>query len=225
MAFNTKILRLAICFTLIPFTKLFSQNEPLSGGIGINIGSLLKLPGTSGAAPILGLRIDGRIPVLSPFISAQTHAGWEYTMTRVESNNAGKTLQTARAQYLRAGMSLNFRLFTSRKQTGIELGGGLVYRRKIYESSDWQLTGGQTVRYFPKSQILAPVQIIRFTENDKRRVSIFAEMVFNTGNRISAINGMSAGIQWNWFATQRKQYFKGTHRTLQWDDIWPAQLF
>ncbi|MFN4914002.1 MAG: hypothetical protein ACK5FT_01665 [Sphingomonadales bacterium] len=176
-------------------------------------------------SPILGLRIDGRIPVFSPLISIQTHTGWEYAIMRVESNNAGKTLQTARAQYLRTGVAVNLRLYTSRKQTGIELVGGMDYRGKIYESSDWQLTGQQPVSYFPENQILAPVKVSRFAENDKRRLNIYAEVVFNSGNRQSAINGISAGVQWNWFATQRKQYFKGTHRTLQWDDIWPAQFF
>jgi hypothetical protein len=167
--------------------------------------------------------MDGRVPILSPLISTTLHTGWDYCLMRVESNNAGKTLQTARGQYLRAGMNLNLRLYTSKKQTGLELGGGILFRSKFYESSDWQLTGGQPIRYFPKNTVMAPVQLIRFSENEKRRIQIFTEITFNTGNTGPLLNGMWAGIQWQWFASQRKQYFKGTHRTLQWDDIWPAQ--
>ena len=225
MAFTTKFFGLAIYLLFIHTKILYSQPEPLSGGIVGSVGSLSKFPGTSSLAPILGLQLNGRIPVFLNIISAQPNIGWEYAMTRVESNNAGKTLQTARAQYFRVGMSANLRCFTSQKQSGIELSGGIVYRGKMYESSDWQLTGGQTVRYFPKNQVVAPVQISRFAENSKRRLNTFAEVVFNVQNQTSVINGISVGIQWNWFAQQRKQYFKSTHRTLQWDDILPVQIF
>lgn len=203
----------------------FAQKEPFSGGIGIAPGSMFSLPGKTGNAANLGLRLDGRIPVLSPLISTIVHTGWEYSMLRVERNLSGSTLQTARAQFLRAGMNINLRLYTSHKQTGIEIGGGLFFRRKFYESSDWQLNGGQASSYFPKALMLAPVQLIRFSENNKRRINIFAEAVLNTGHSNHLLNGISAGIQWQWFAKQRKQYFKGTHRTLQWDDIWPAQSY
>lgn len=204
-------------------SAILAQTEPLSGGIGLSPGAIFNLPSKSGNASALSLRMDGRIPILSPLISTTLHTGWDYCLMRVESNNAGKTLQTARGQYLRTGMNLNLRLYTSKKQTGLELGGGILVRSKFYESSDWQLTGGQPVRYFPKNTVMAPVQLIRFSENEKRRIQIFTEITFNTGNTGPLLNGIWAGIQWQWFASQRKQYFKGTHRTLQWDDIWPAQ--
>lgn len=204
-------------------SAILAQTEPLSGGIGLSPGAIFNLPSKSGNASALSLRMDGRIPILSPLVSTTLHTGWDYCLMRVESNNAGKTLQTARGQYLRTGMNLNLRLYTSKKQTGLELGGGILVRSKFYESSDWQLTGGQPVRYFPKNTVMAPVQLIRFSENEKRRIQIFTEITFNTGNTGPLLNGIWAGIQWQWFASQRKQYFKGTHRTLQWDDIWPAQ--
>jgi len=216
-----KILLFISCFSIK--AALFAQTEPISGGIGLSPGAIFNLPSKSGNASALSLRIDGRIPVLSPLISTTLHTGWDYCLMRVESNNAGKIMQTARGQYFRAGMNLNLRLYTSKKQTGLELGGGILFRNKFYESSDWQLTGGQPIRYFPKTVMMAPIQLIRFSENEKRRIQIFTELTFNTGNTGSLLNGMWAGIQWQWFASQRKQYFKGTHRTLQWDDIWPAQ--
>jgi hypothetical protein len=203
-----KTLLLTSCFLFQ--SALFAQNEPVSVGIGLSPGAIFNLPSKSGNASALSLRMDGRIPILSPLISTTLHTGWDYCLMRVESNNAGKTLQTARGQYLRAGMNLNLRLYTSKKQTGLELGGGILFRSKFYESSDWQLTGGQPIRYFPKNVMMAPIQI-------------FTELTFNTGNTGNLLNGMWAGIQYQWFAKQRKQYFKGTHRTLQWDDIWPAQ--
>ncbi|MEK0422049.1 MAG: hypothetical protein EBV15_01350 [Bacteroidetes bacterium] len=223
---KTGLLLFTIGISCSLFTSnLNAQSEPLSGGVGVGPGTIFNLPGKTGKATTLGLRFDGRIPLLTPYISHTMHAGWEYALMRVESNAVGNTLQTARAQYLRAGISLNIRLYTSSKNTGLELGGGLLFRKKFYESSDWQLTGGQPITYFPKNQTTAPVQLIRFSENDKRRMNIFAEVVFNTETGNNAINGISAGIQWQWFAKQRKQYFKGTHRTLQWDDIWPAQVY
>jgi hypothetical protein len=224
------ISRLSIIIFCLIITNLplwvSAQREPISLGPGSGAGSITQLPGQSGNAATLGLRLDVRIPVLSAFISAHPNTGWEYAFTRIESNNVGKTLQTARAQFLRAGMSLNVRLHTSNKKTGLELGCGLLFRRKFYESSDWQLTGGQPITYFPKSQMLAPVQLIRFTENNKRRMNLFAEVLFGSDvNGNIGINGISAGVQWHWYAKQRKQYFKGTHRTMQWDDVWPAQVY
>ena len=79
----------------------------------------------------------------------------------VESNIAGNTLQTARAQFLRTGMGLDF-LFTLQEKTGPEIGGGILFCRKFYKITNWQLTGGQPSSYFPKSQILAPLQLIQF---------------------------------------------------------------
>jgi len=221
-----RFLLLSFFITVFSFQEaLFGQGEPVSGGIGMNPGAFFKLKGKNGTAPDLCIRLDGRIPILSPILSTTLHTGWEYCILRTEKNLSGNTLQTARAQYLRAGMNLNLRLYTTRKQTGLELGGGILFRRKFYESSDWQLTGGLPNTYFPKTQVMAPVQLVRFAENDKRRINIFAEVIFNTETKNNAIGGMNAGIQWQWFAKQRKQYFKGTHRTLQWDDIWPAQPF
>jgi hypothetical protein len=71
--------------------------------------------------------------------------------------------------------------------------------------------------------MLVPMQLLRFTENDKRRINVIAGVIFNADNQGKLLNGMYAGFQWHWFATQRKHYFKGTHRTMQRDDVWPAQ--
>lgn len=195
----------------------------MAAGLGVGAGSVFNLPGKSGKAAALNCRFDGSIPLLSSWLSMKPNAGWEYMLMRVESNNVGKTVQTARAQYLRMGMQLHIRLLTTRKQSGIELGGGIAFRQKIHESSDWQLTGGQPVSYFPQSQMLAPVQLSRFTENDKRRITLFAEVVINADTKTQPINGIHAGIQWQWFTQTRKHYYKGTHRTLQHDDVWPIQ--
>jgi hypothetical protein len=202
-----------------------AQTEPLSGGVGAGLGGIFQLSEKTGNAANAHLRIDGRIPLLAGYISINPNFGWEYAITRVESNNAGKTLQNARAQYLRWGSNIQFRLYTSKKQTGIEMGGGVLLRNKIYESSDWQLTGGQPITHFPKSQMLIPLQLSRFAENDKRRINIFAEVQLQSTKSNYSVSGVSAGIQWQWYAVQRKKYFKGTHRTLQWDDVWPAQPF
>jgi ribosomal protein L19 len=224
MALNFKLLRTLVCIgTFLITYSLFAQSEPISVGAGMSPGTILNLPGKSGTAAAIALQADGKIPLLSSLISATPNFGWEYALMRVESNNTGKTLQTARAQYLRAGMNLNLRVYTSRKQTGLELSGGILFRKKIHESSDWLLTGNQPITYFPKSQMLVPVQLIRFTENDKRRINIFTGVVFNADNQGKLLNGFHAGLQWHWHATQRKHYYKGTHRTLQHDDVWPVQ--
>lgn len=225
MLLNFNCTRTLIYFIVLFFTPaLFGQSEPISGGVGMSPGILLNLPGKSGTAASIALQADGKIPLFSTLISATPNFGWEYALLRVESNNMGKTLQTARAQYLRGGMNLNLRVYTSRKQTGIELSGGILFRKKIHESSDWLLTGNQPITYFPTSQMLLPVQLIRFTENDKRRINIITGAVFNADNQGKRLNGFYAGLQWQWYATQRKHYYKGTHRTLQHDDVWPFQI-
>ena len=103
------------------------------------------------------------------------------------------------------------------------MGGGVLLRNKIYESSDWQLTGGQPITHFPKSQMLIPLQLSRFAENDKRRINIFAEVQLQSTKSNYSVSGVSVGIQWQWYAVQRKKYFKGTHRTMQHYDLWPGQ--
>ena len=226
MIINVRLSGLSSLFFLISFPfHAHAQSEPLSGGVGAGLGSVFNISGKSGNAATVQCRFDGRIPLLAGFISINPNFGWEYAITRVESNNAGKTLQNARAQYLRWGSNIQIRLHTSKKQTGIEVGGGFLLRNKIHESSDWQLTGGQPISHFPKSQMLFPVQLSRFAENDKRRINIFAEVHFQNAIHKNNVSGVYAGVQWQWYAVQRKKYFKGTHRTLQWDDIWPAQPF
>ncbi len=224
MALQFKLLKTVIFWGGFIITRSISaQPEPISGGVGVVPGTIFNLQGKSGNAASVALQAEGRIPLLSTLISAEPNVGWEYALTRVESNNAGKTLQTARAQYLRAGMNLNLRVYTSRKQTGLELGGGVLFRKKIHESSDWQLAGNNPLTYFPTSQMLIPMQLLRFTENDKRRINVIAGVILNADNQGKLLNGLYAGFQWQWYATQRKHYFKGTHRTMQHDDVWPAQ--
>ena len=221
MALKSQYFRFAIISILI-FNSILakSQPEPISGGVGLGMGGMLHLPGKSSTAGMLTLRLDGRIPIIGSLLSVSPNAGLEYAMLPVEASNAGKTLQTARAQFGRLGTNLNFRLYTSGKNSGIEIGGGLLFRKKWHESSDWQLTGGQAVSYYPENNMIAPVNIQFFSENDKRRKLYFAELTFNIDGNANSLNSITAGIQFQWYGKQKKHYFKGTHRTLQWDDIW-----
>lgn len=178
------------------------------------------------AAGFFAARISGKIPVWRERFSLNPAAAFEYALRQGDKSSSQSELHFSHATFTNLGLNIAFTGNPLGKDHYIEFGAGIGQRLKMQESNYWDIQPqGGFPTLFPDRARLFPA-FFQVTSVKKKfmlhyRLDLALENLKTSPEGFTwKFNTIAAGIGISWLSSPKKVYYKGTHRTLQWDDIW-----
>ena len=168
-------------------------------------------------------RALARTPAWKGRVAATGGMGLEYAAMQIDQNSVGKNLQPVRGIFGVPQVALEFTGNPLAKNQFIEFGAGMAWRRKLHESSYWQLSGNKPLEQFAGKSTLFPFHFAWIAAKPKSYMAYRLDLGLERYANSWQLNTISFTVGMHWYTNEQKTYYKGTHRTLQNDDVWNPQ--
>lgn len=208
-------------------SEIFAQRAPVLFGVEAGTGRMSNaLDYEERASALFTCRGTARIPIWLDKLGIAPSAAIEYAARKSPAGSSQSTFQLSNGTFGTLAAAVEFTGNPLAKNIFIEFGAGFGSRFKLRESQYWDIQpqGGFPVLY-PGSVRLFPAHFRLVRIKEKCQISYRLDLI--TENRKVApgqykwnFNTIALCMGIAWPSSRRKTYFKGTHRTLQVDDVW-----
>ena len=212
-------------------SEISAQRAPWLAGVEAGAGRMSNAPDYEGrASALIFCRATARIPVWHERLGIAPSAAIEYAARKSPEASSQSSFQLSNGTFGTLAASLEFTGNPLAKNTFIEFGAGFGSRFKLRESQYWDIQpqGGFPVLY-PGSVRLFPAHFRLVRMKEKFQISYRLDLItenrkVSPGRYDWKFNTIALCMGISWPSSPRKTYFKGTHRTLQVDDVWKKEL-